>query len=113
MDTALGGARARHSSQGATADRVLVHVDTQQARDQLVNSRLAYVSVSSGWDDAQIYRNDAEKLGEGLSRDVSKQSALETKHEVDGQDQGHATRNADHRSVSESHEHGQGYGMEH
>ena len=28
MDRALGGARTSHSGQGATADRVLVHVDT-------------------------------------------------------------------------------------
>jgi hypothetical protein len=27
MDTALGGARTSHSSQGATADRVLVHTE--------------------------------------------------------------------------------------
>jgi ATP-dependent exoDNAse (exonuclease V) alpha subunit len=46
-----------HSSQGVTADRVLVHVDTEQAHDQLVNSRLAYVSVSRGRFDAQIYTN--------------------------------------------------------
>ena len=39
---------ASHSSQGATADRVLVHVDTEQAHNELVNSRLAYVSVSRG-----------------------------------------------------------------
>ena len=108
-----GYAVTSHSSQGATADRVLVHVDTEQAHDQLVNSRLAYVSVSRGRYDAQIYTNDAEKLGEELSRDVSKQSALETGHEVGGRDQGHATENAEHQSVSESHEHGQGYGMEH
>ncbi len=38
-----------HSSQGATADRVLVHVDTEQAHERLVNSRLAYVSVSRGF----------------------------------------------------------------
>jgi hypothetical protein len=56
----------------------IVHVDTEQAHDQLVNSRLAYVSVSRGRYDAQIYTNDAGKLGEELSRDVSKQSALET-----------------------------------
>ena len=102
-----------HSSQGATADRVLVRVDTEQAHDQLVNSRLAYVSVSRGRFDAQIYTNDAQKLGEELSRDVSKQSALETGHEVGGHDQSHATENGGHRSVSESHEHGQGYGIEH
>jgi ATP-dependent exoDNAse (exonuclease V) alpha subunit len=40
-----GYALISHSSQGATADRVLVHVDTEQAPDQLVNSRLAYVAI--------------------------------------------------------------------
>jgi hypothetical protein len=113
MDTALGGSRTSHSSQGATADRVLVHVDTEQARDQLVNSRLAYVSVSRGRDDAQIYPNDAGKLGEELCRDVSKKSAVETGHEMGGRDQGPKTENAEHQSVSESQGHGQGYGMDH
>jgi ATP-dependent exoDNAse (exonuclease V) alpha subunit len=108
-----GYAVTSHSSQGATADRVLVHVDTEQAHDQLVNSRLAYVSVSRGRHDAQIYTNDAQKLGEDLSRDISKHSAMETAHKVGGQDQGHAPETAEHRSVSESHEHGQGYSMEH
>jgi len=37
-----------HSSPGQTADRVLVHVDTEQAGEKLVNRRLAYVSVSRG-----------------------------------------------------------------
>jgi len=108
-----GYAVTSHSSQGATADRVLVHVDTEQAHDQLVNSRLAYVSVSRGRFDAQIYTNNAEKLGEDLSRDVSKQSAMETEHESVSRDQGHATEYAEHQSVSESHEHSEGYGMEH
>jgi len=108
-----GYAVTSHSSQGATADRVLVHVDTEQAHDQLVNSRLAYVSVSRGRYDAQIYTNDAEKLGDELSRDVSKQSALETEHEVGGRGQDHAIESAQPQSVGESHGHGQGYGMEH
>ena len=108
-----GYAVTSHSSQGATADRVLVHVDTEQAHDQLVNSRLAYVSVSRGRYDAQIYTNDAGKLGEELSRDVSKQSALETGHEVGGQNQGHAAGSPEHQSVSESHEQSGGYGMGH
>jgi ATP-dependent exoDNAse (exonuclease V) alpha subunit len=107
-----GYAVTSHSSQGATSDRVLVNVDTEQAHNQLINSRLAYVSVSRGRFDAQIYTNDAEKLGEQLSRDVSKQSALETGHEVGAQDQSHATENGGHRSVIDSHEHGQGYSME-
>ena len=88
-------------------------MDTEQAHNQLVNSRLAYVSVSRGRYDAQIYTNDAQKLGEDLSRDVSKQSAMETGYEVGGQDRGHATENVEHQSVGESHEHGEGYGMEH
>jgi conjugative relaxase-like TrwC/TraI family protein len=108
-----GYAVTSHSSQGATADRVLVHVDTEQAREELINSRLAYVSVSRGRYDAQIYTNDAQKLGEELSRDISKQSALEAGHEMGGPDHGHTTENAAHESVSESHDHGQGYGMEH
>ena len=61
-----------------------MHVDTEQAHDQLVNSRLAYVPVSRGRYDAQMHTNDAGKLGEGLSRDVSKESALETGHEKGG-----------------------------
>ena len=107
-----GYAVTSHSSQGATADRVLVHVDTERAHDQLVNSRLAYVSISRGRYDAQIYTNNTQKLGQELSRDVSKQSALETGHEVGGQDQSHATENGGHRSVSDSHEHAQSYSME-
>jgi ATP-dependent exoDNAse (exonuclease V) alpha subunit len=106
-----GYAVTSHSSQGATADRVLVHVDTEQAHEQLVNSRLAYVSVSRGRDDAQIYTNDAQKLGEELSRDVSKESALETGHERSGSEHDHLTDSGERQSVSESHEHGQGYGV--
>jgi len=108
-----GYAVTSHSSQGATADRVLVHVDTEQAHDQLINSRLAYVSVSRGRYDAQIYTNDAEKLGEQLSRNVSKSSAMETDHEIGRREQGPAIGDAQHESASESHEHGQGYSMEH
>jgi conjugative relaxase-like TrwC/TraI family protein len=72
-----GYAVTSHSSQGATADRVLVHVNTEHAHEQLVNSRLAYVSVSRGRYDAQIYTNDARNLSEELSRETSKRSALE------------------------------------
>jgi len=108
-----GYAATSHTSQGATADRVLVHVDTEQAHDQLVNSRLAYVSVSRGRYDAQIYTNDARRLGEELSRDVSKQTALETGNEAGERDHGHESGSTERQSVSESHGHSQGYGMEH
>jgi conjugative relaxase-like TrwC/TraI family protein len=77
-----GYAVTSHSSQGTTADRVLVHVDTENAHEQLINSRLAYVSVSRGRYDARIYTNDATKLGDELSREVSKHSALDEDHSI-------------------------------
>jgi conjugative relaxase-like TrwC/TraI family protein len=73
-----GYAVTSHSSQGQTADRVLVHVDTEQGGEKLVNRRLAYVAVSRGRYDAQIYTNDKTALAEGLGRDVSHRSALES-----------------------------------
>jgi conjugative relaxase-like TrwC/TraI family protein len=72
-----GYAVTSHSSQGQTADRVLIHVDTEQAGEKLVNTRLAYVAVSRGRFDARIFTNDKTQLGEGLSREVSHRSALE------------------------------------
>jgi ATP-dependent exoDNAse (exonuclease V) alpha subunit len=62
---------------GVTAGRVLVHVDSGQVHEKLVNSRLAYVALSRGRYDAQIYTDDAESLGAALSREVSKTSAIE------------------------------------
>jgi ATP-dependent exoDNAse (exonuclease V) alpha subunit len=40
-----GYAVTSHSSQGQTADRVLIHVDSAQGHGELLNSRMAYVSV--------------------------------------------------------------------
>jgi conjugative relaxase-like TrwC/TraI family protein len=73
-----GYAVTSHSSQGQTADRVLIHVDTEQGGEKLVNRRLAYVAVSRGRYDAQIYTNDKSALANGLGRDVSHRSALES-----------------------------------
>ena len=73
-----GYAVISHSGQGQTADRVLIHVDTEQAGDKLINRRLAYVAVSRGRYDAQIYTDDKSALAEGLGRDVSRRSALES-----------------------------------
>jgi hypothetical protein len=74
---------------------------------------LAYVSVSRGRYDAQIYTNDAETLSEELSRYISKQSAMGTEHEVGDRAGGHAAENAEYQSVSESHEQVQAIGMAH
>jgi hypothetical protein len=64
------------------ADFELVHADTERAHEQLINPQLTYVSVSSGRYDSEICTNEAEKLGEQLSRNVSNQSALEIDHEM-------------------------------
>ena|ERR1035437_8800180 len=40
------------SSQGLTADRVLIHVDTELGAKDLLNNRMAYVAVSRGAYDA-------------------------------------------------------------
>jgi ATP-dependent exoDNAse (exonuclease V) alpha subunit len=71
-----GYAMTSHSSQGQTADRVLIHVDTELAAKDLLNSRMAYVSVSRGRYDAQ-YTNNAATLGQELSRDVSHSPAIQ------------------------------------
>ena len=70
-----GYAVTSHSSQGQTAERVLIHVDTELAAKDLLNSRMAYVAVSRGAEDAQLYTNDREKLPEALGHDVSHESA--------------------------------------
>jgi ATP-dependent exoDNAse (exonuclease V) alpha subunit len=83
-----GYAVTSHSSQGQTADRVLIHVDTELGAKDLLNNRMAYVAVSRGAYDAQIFTNDREKLGAALGHDVSHSSAhvpemkLEQKQEL-------------------------------
>jgi ATP-dependent exoDNAse (exonuclease V) alpha subunit len=83
-----GYAVTSHSSQGQTADRVLIHVDTELGAKDLLNNRMAYVAVSRGALDAQIFTNDREELGAALGHDVSHSSAhvpemkLEQKQEL-------------------------------
>ncbi len=71
-----GYAVTSHSSQGLTAERVLVNIDTGVHPD-LINNRFAYVSISRASHEAHIYTNDAKSLGENLSRDVSKTTAVD------------------------------------
>ena len=70
-----GYAVTSHSSQGQTADRVLIHVDTELAAKDLLNNRMAYVAVSRGAFDAQLFTSDRDKLAAALGHDVSHQSA--------------------------------------
>jgi ATP-dependent exoDNAse (exonuclease V) alpha subunit len=72
-----GYAMTSHSSQGQTADCVLIHVDTGLGAKNLLNSRMAYRAVSRGAFDAQIFTNNAFALGHELSRDVSHSPAVQ------------------------------------
>src|SRR5256712_658376 len=90
-----GYAVTSHSSQGQTAGRVLVHVETERAGEKLVNQRLAYVAVSRGQYDARIYTDDKAKLARALDHDVSHRSALERTPEQ-------ASRQSANREISRS-----------
>lgn len=71
-----GYAVTSHSSQGLTAERVLVNADTNVHPD-LLNSRFGYVSISRASHEATVFTNDMAKLSPQLSTDASKTSALE------------------------------------
>jgi len=71
-----GYAVTSHSSQGLTAERVLVNADTGVHPD-LLNSRFGYVSISRASHEATLFTDDMTKLSPQLSSDVSKTSALE------------------------------------
>jgi ATP-dependent exoDNAse (exonuclease V) alpha subunit len=75
-----GYAVTSHSSQGLIADRVLINMDTSAHAD-LINTRFAYVSVSRASHDVQIFTNDAAALGQRLSADVTKTSAVDFRQE--------------------------------
>jgi ATP-dependent exoDNAse (exonuclease V) alpha subunit len=72
-----GYAVTSHSSQGLTADRVLVNIDSN-VHPELITNRFAYVSVSRAAYDAQLYTDSAVSLAPGLSHAVTKSSALST-----------------------------------
>lgn len=77
-----GYAMTSYSNQGQTAERVLIHVDTELGAKDLLNHRMAYVSVSRGQWDAQIFTNDREKLSQALSHNVSHQTAYKPEQAI-------------------------------
>jgi conjugative relaxase-like TrwC/TraI family protein len=96
-----GYAVTSHSSQGQTAERVLVHVDTELGAKDLLNNRMAYVAISRGAHDAQLFTNDREKLPLALGHDVSHQSA-------------HApeiAKSVQQQETTPKHEHSYGHGI--
>jgi ATP-dependent exoDNAse (exonuclease V) alpha subunit len=71
-----GYAVTSHSSQGLTAERVMVNAYTGVHPD-LLNSRFGYVSISRASHEATLFTDDMTKLNPLLNADVSKTSALE------------------------------------
>jgi conjugative relaxase-like TrwC/TraI family protein len=71
-----GYAVTSHSSQGLTAGRVLAHIDTDSSPG-LINNRLAYVAISRASNDAHVYTNNAETLGERLASEITKTAAID------------------------------------
>lgn len=63
--------------------------------------------------DAQNCTNDVGKLGEELSRDVSKQSALEPGHETDARFQTQTIEVSEHRALVDPHQDEQAHSIAH
>jgi ATP-dependent exoDNAse (exonuclease V) alpha subunit len=104
-----GYAVTSHSSQGQTADRVLIHVDTEKS-ELLVNNRFAYVSVSRAQHDAHIYTNDGSRLSRSLSRESSQRTATEVERELAGPKTEPASQRGG-RPSEEEQAHGLGIGL--
>jgi ATP-dependent exoDNAse (exonuclease V) alpha subunit len=117
-----GYAVTSYSGQGQTADRVLVHVDTSQS-EHLVNERFAYVALSRGRYDAEIYTDNSSDLARTLSRHTSKSSALDSHERFQAhsheEEFGHKANDSlkheaavDESRGEEGHAHGQDAGLE-
>jgi conjugative relaxase-like TrwC/TraI family protein len=76
-----GYAVTSHSSQGLTADRVLVNIDTD-VHPELINTRFAYVSISRATQDAQLYTDSVASMASTLSRTVTKSSAVQVFQDI-------------------------------
>jgi conjugative relaxase-like TrwC/TraI family protein len=70
-------AMTSHSSQGATVDQVLIHIDTSDSRSRgLIDETLAYVATSRPRYDAEIFTDNEQQLGLALSRHHENATAL-------------------------------------
>jgi conjugative relaxase-like TrwC/TraI family protein len=63
-----------YAAQGATVDRVIVHVDSMRTA-QLVNQKQFYVSISRARYDARLYTEDAQALRRVVAREPKKEIA--------------------------------------
>jgi conjugative relaxase-like TrwC/TraI family protein len=65
-----------HKSQGLSRERVYLTVDTSHS-EELVNRRQFYVSISRAVEDARVYTDDRRALSRAVSREQSRESAIE------------------------------------
>jgi len=92
-----GYAVTSFSSQGATVEKVLVNVSTQDSRVQkLIDQRFAYVAVSRAESDAQIYTDNAERLAQALGQRQDKTQALRPEEVQTYREQAVQIRNSQH-----------------
>jgi len=82
----------------------LINVDTELSARDLLNSRMAYVSVSRGAHDAQLFTNDREKLPAALGHEVSRESAHMPAHTPE-------QSIAPQQEIGPRHEQGPGFGI--
>ena len=105
-----GYAVTSHSSQGQTAERVLIHVDTDKS-ELFVNNRFAYVSVSRAQYDARIYTNDRSQLSHNLSRDNSQSTATQAQEQRSMGPKIEPASACDQRPAERDQGHGLGIGL--
>ena len=88
-----GYAVTSHSSQGLTT-RPRPRQHRHGFSRSLINTRLAYVAISRASEDARIYTNNAETLGERLATDITKTAAVDFRSQAAVQEPGRASRPA-------------------
>jgi hypothetical protein len=72
-----GYAMTSYSAQGATTDKVIVHIDTDAPNVQkMLSQQLLYVAASRGKQDVRLVVNDREELDRFLSRRPENATAL-------------------------------------
>ena len=88
---------------------MLIHVDADKS-ETLVNQRFAYVSVSRGKYDAQIYTDSKNEVARSLSRDLARPTAIQTEGQAEvGQSE--ESKAAHRRTHEQEHEQAQGIGL--
>lgn len=70
-----GYASTVHVAQGATADRVIAHINTE--RRMLIGHESWYVAISRARHDANIFTDSKNHLGVAITRSMAQESAVE------------------------------------